>query len=156
MRTYGPLARHAHMHTAAVVFLRSFNKWRLRIRFFCSIWFLMLWQSESSPHSALSGHEAMPCFWTRRKTDFAQDRPLLIFTTGLRLGPGYVRLCSRFSALSMNRLSCMGIFADFGGVVHVELAIPHARRILAFCGFVPIDYSRLKFAFWRKKTDPRA
>jgi hypothetical protein len=31
--------------------------------------------------------------------------------------------------------------------VHVELAIPHARRILAFCNFGPIDFSGLKFVF---------
>ena len=39
--------------------------------------------------------------------------------------------------------------------MHVELAIPHARRILAFCDFGLIDFWGLKFVFWRKKTDPR-
>ena len=86
----------------------------------------------------------MPCFLDKQKAAFAQGRPLLIFTTGLRLGPGL----SLFALLRfLNASSFMGILSDFGFFVHVKLAIPPARRILAFCDFGPIDLSRLKFAF---------
>ena len=59
-----------------------------------------------------------------------------MFTTGRCLG--LVRLCSRFCSFSMNQLfDCL---SDLGFCVHVELAIPHARRILAFCDFGLIDF----------------
>ena len=47
----------------------------------------------------------------------------------------------------------MGILSGFDFFVHVELAIPHVRRILAFCDFAPIDLSKSKFVF-EKKTGP--
>ena len=49
----------------------------------------------------------------------------------------------------MNQL--FGILPDLGFGVHVELAIPHLRHILAFC-----DFSGWKFVFFENKTDPRA
>ena len=84
----------------------------------------------------------------RRNADSAQDRPSLMFTTGLRLG--LVRLCSRFCSFSMNQL--FDSLSDLRFCVHVELAIPHSRCVLAFCDFGPIDFSRLKFVFWEEKT----
>ena len=55
----------------------------------------------------------------------------------------------------LNESTLSDISSDFGFCLHVELAIPHARRILAFCDFGLIDFWGLKFVFWRKKTDPR-
>ena len=46
----------------------------------------------------------------------------------------------------------MDILSDSGGLVHVELAIPHARHILAFCDFGPMDFSRLKFVLFGEKN----